>query len=358
MKKGFEVFASILSATPDDAEGLASWLAEREERKEIMNMKVDSAKQNNERLSVAAEEYDGQIAVSQIRILSKRYTNDPDVVPYVAVLDKWDDEMWLIAPFSPYRTPATDGEMATGLDVYGLNVIQAWNGRTVQNDILKNSYLFGSLDEKVRKDALSLFRHEFAGVGLPTDFSAKRGSIILDASDPRRDYLRECIARLQPLSDAVIEYAECGDVSRREWWEGVEGRAVLNGIFEKYISNQECRLAAATDDGFPHVPVLMCKDAWDAMIEGIEISGFSGFYPGEDGRNLIFELQGELPCELEGKDGLTVNAYMRETRQLIGSGMLIRLDQGGAEIVVELCAPDINIAIEGASDLVLVVDVK
>ena len=38
--------------------------------------------------------------------------------------------------------------------------------------------------------------------------------------------------------------------------------------------------------------------------------------------------------------------------------MLKRLDQGGAEIVVELCAPDINIAIEGASDLVLVVDVK
>ena len=66
MKKGFEVFASILSATPDDAEGLASWLAEREERKEIMNMKVDSAKQNNERLSVAAEEFDGEIAVSQI----------------------------------------------------------------------------------------------------------------------------------------------------------------------------------------------------------------------------------------------------------------------------------------------------
>jgi hypothetical protein len=94
------------------------------------------------------------------------------------------------------------------------------------------------------------------------------------------------------------------------------------------------------------------------MIEGIEISGFSGFYPGEDGCNLIFELQGELPCELEGKDGLNVNAYMRETRQLIGSGMLKRLDQGGAEIVVELCAPDINIAIEGASDLVLVVDVK
>lgn len=208
MGTDFSVYASLLSATPSDAENLASWLADREAENEAKMMEVDETVQDEKLMATVSGRYDEEIAVSQIRILSKRYTSEPDIIPYVAVIDKWDDEMWLIVPFSHYNTPATPGEMATGLIAYGLHVLQAWNGRTVQDSILKNSYLVGTISDEVRNDALALFRHQMFGSKLPESFASYRGSPIVEASDPRREYLSECIERLNPLSEAVLAKAE------------------------------------------------------------------------------------------------------------------------------------------------------
>ena len=209
MTNEFSVYASLLSAEPTETDSIAEWLADREAEKEMMNTKdIVETVQDNERLAAASGPFDGNVAVSQIRILSKQFTEEPDVIPYVAVLEEWEKGMWLIVPFSQYKVPATPGEMETGLKLKGLKVIQAWNGRTVQDSLMRKSYLFAELPEQVRQDALSLFRNQFAGTPLPEDFTAKRGGAIELDDDPRREYLAESVARLRPLAEAVIAEAE------------------------------------------------------------------------------------------------------------------------------------------------------
>ncbi len=349
MKTDFSVYASLLSSTPSDAKSIASWLADREAARDVMKMNVEETVQDSARMATASDEYDDNIAVSQIRILSKQYTTEPDVIPYIAVVDKWDDDMWLIVPFSPYKTPATLGEMETGLDTYGLHVLQAWNGRTVQDAILKKSYLFGELSEKVRKEALALFRYEFGGVPLPSDFSARRGCPIVEAADPRREYLDECIKRLEPLAEAVIEMVER---------PSKVFSSVLDQLFGKYLRAEDSyALAAATEDLNPKVPILMHKGAWDAMMEGQEVSGFSGFSAlADDKVVLTFYLCGDIPQELEGESELSVLAYKRATRELVGKGYLKRLDDGRCKISIRLgegCEP---VDVDEAGELVLVTE--
>lgn len=349
MKTDFSVYASLLSSTPSDARNIASWLADREAARDAMKMNVEETVQDSTLMAAASGEYDENIAVAQIRILSKQYTAEPDVIPYIAVVDKWDDDMWLIVPFSPYKTPATPGEMETGLDAYGLHVLQTWNGRTVQEAILKKSYLFGELSEKVRNDALALFRHEFGGVSLPSDFLARRGCPIFEAADPRREYLNECIERLNPLAAAVIEMAERPSMAFRD---------VLDQLFDKYLRTEDgYALAAATDDLNPKVPILMHRGAWDAMMEGQEVSGFSGYSSLGGGQTgLTFYLCGDVPKEFEGESELSVVAYKRETRELVGKGYLKRLDDGRCKISIRLgegCEP---VDVDEAGELVLVAE--
>lgn len=351
MKTDFSVYASLLSSTLSDVQNIASWLADREAARDVMKMNVEETVQDGALMAAASGEYDENIAVAQIRILSKQYTAEPDVIPYVAVVDKWDDDMWLIVPFSPYKTPATPGEMETGLDTYGLHVLQAWNGRTVQEAILKKSYLFGELPAKVRGDVLALFSHEFGGAPLPYDFSAKRGTPIVEAADPRREYLYECIKRLNPLANAVIEMAE-----RPPMAFCVVHNQLLDK-FEPLYRQSEYALAAATDDLNPKVPILMHKGAWDAMMEGQEVSGFCGYSSEGVGQTgLTFYLCGALPQELDGNDELSVTAYKRETREPVGTGCLKRLEDGRYRINIKLgegCKP---VDVQETVELVLVVD--
>ena len=347
MKKDFRVFASLLSATPDDIEQLASWLAERESRKEAMEMKVDATVQDNSRLSAEFGRYDDSIAISQIRILSKQYTSDPDVIPYVAVIDKWDDDMWLIIPFSPYKTPATESEMATEMDINGLRVLQAWNGRTVQDSVLKKSFLAGVINSEVRDDALALFRHEFGGVQLPDGFSSHRGSPIVEETDPRRDYLNECIERFQPLADAVLEMVEN---------RVVEKSGILDILIEKYkLEESTYALAAATKNNETLVPILMHKDAWDVMLECNEVSGFSGFYSGDPIRTLIFDLDKQLPEEFKGQSVIRINAYKLKTRELVGKGEL-RQEDTGYRLCVRLGEDCEDLEVKNVGELVLIAE--
>ena len=347
MKTNFKAYASLLSAEPTDAEVIASWLQDREADAESKTMEVDETTQESESVAAESEAYDTHLAVSQIRILSKRYTTESDVVPFVAVIDKWDDEMWLIVPFSPYKTPATPSEMTTGLNVHGLHVLQAWNGRTVQDEILKNSYLFGTLPDNVRKNALCLFRHQTFGMSLPEDFTAQRGAPIVEAADPRRDYLDECMARLEPLSRAVIELAEGTTDIRKQ---------MIDILFDKYLSHEDSmKLAAATDDDAGRILVLMKKDAWDAMVEGRDASDFCGYSTRDGGQKTIIAYLNEtLPQEFDGLTELPIVACEKNTRAIVGTGVLSRQNDGRCKIKVKLGEGGCDFEIRDVRDIVLV----
>jgi hypothetical protein len=67
-------------------------------------------------------------------------------------------------------------------------------------------------------------------------------------------------------------------------------------------------------------------------------------------------LCGAVPQELDGSDVLAVTAYKRETRELVGTGHLKRLEDGRCRINVKLgegCEP---VDVQEAGELVLVVD--
>lgn len=201
------LYSRILSENDADAALLDAWLMERSVEKalsavpdEPMPCTVDAR-----RLGQSADSYDNHVEPGQIRLLSTEFVADDGVIPYVAVLDRWMEDMWLVAPFSPYGIPATEGEMATGISLVGQRVLQCWNARTAHEALVSQSYVAGMLGESVRRDALALFRHAMAGKELPADFSALVGAPILSKADPRREYIVESAARFAPLTDAAMK---------------------------------------------------------------------------------------------------------------------------------------------------------
>ena len=242
------LYATLLTGNSHDACLVDAWLDERIASSASIDLpgEITSTRQDNRRLAkaVSADEYDGNIAPGQIRILSKRFTADPDVIPYVAVLEEWQTGMWLVAPFSQYSYPATPGEMTTGIRHLGLRVMQAWNARTMQESLLAKSYLFGDLPDSVCKDGLSLFRHEMGGVALPDDFHSLRGGAITMESDPRREYLAETIARLQPLFTAVKAAERIRAEAERFRLSQDLGRMFAERVGKPKFIEEEMKLAA------------------------------------------------------------------------------------------------------------------
>lgn len=240
------LYATLLTGNPHDAGLVDAWLDERIASSASADLpsEITSTRQDNGRLAnaVTANEYDGNIAPGQIRILSKRFTADPDVIPYVAVLEKRHEGMWLVAPFSQYSYPATPGEMTTGIRHVGLRVMQAWNARTIQDCLLAKSFFFGELPDDVRQECLELFRHETGGRDLPEGFKALRGCAIMIEGDPRKDYIDETISRLRPLSTAVKATERICAVKEAEDM----GRAFAERIAKPRFIGEERKLAAGT----------------------------------------------------------------------------------------------------------------
>lgn len=199
------LLSRIFSDNAADASLIDQWIKERDVDQALRKLPDEPLPfmVDAERLGKAAAPYDETVEAGQIRILSPDLVSDDTAFPYVAVLDRWMEDLWLVAPFSPYGTPATDGEMATGIMLLGQRVLQCWNVRTAHGSLVGKSYVMGLLDENVRKDALALFRHAMSGAALPEGFKALVGAPVLSKADPRREYLAESALRYEPLTAAA-----------------------------------------------------------------------------------------------------------------------------------------------------------
>ena len=350
MSKDFTVYASLLAERPEDVAVIASWLAERAraEAASLQEAAEDTSSfiQDNVRLAEASGGYDVGIASGQIRILSKRFTSDPDVVPFVAVLEEWEEGMWLVAPFSQYSTPATPGEMATGEDSFGLEVLQVWNSRTVQTTLLERSFLFGEIPAETVAEASALFRHELGGTDLPSGFKSRRGAPIAIKDDPRRDYLAESIARLAPLSNAVLKLAErAGKETKRLF---LDANFLRLSIREKIPH----RLAAATEGDSTLMLLLEGETEADIRKTCVEcrlLNDFRSINPGKDPYRLLFKAESELPPTPTSAT-VSILARNRETLEVVGEGVLYG-DTG--EIIVTTMS-DIKDPIETPDQMILV----
>lgn len=203
----YALFSRILSDTDADAELLDAWLSEREADRSLRSLPDDPLPftVDAERLADAAAPFDGTVEPGQIRILSTEFVSGGDALPFVAVLDRWMADLWLVAPFSPYSTPASPGEMASGVRFAGRRVLQCWNARTAHESLVSRSRVVGVLGESARRDALALFRHVASGAALPDSFEALVGPPVLSEADPRREFLAESAVRYAPLTAAARE---------------------------------------------------------------------------------------------------------------------------------------------------------
>ncbi|MBR4170795.1 MAG: hypothetical protein IKR48_04005 [Kiritimatiellae bacterium] len=329
------LYASLLSDTPEDAIMLDAWLDERtadlERTMDNLPEEIKSVRQNNRRLACSVGSFDKEIAPGQIRILSKRFTTDPDVIPYVAVLEEWHEGMWLVIPFSQYSYPATPGEMTTGLRHLGLRVMQVWNARTMQEPLLAKSFLFGELPDSVCQDGLSLFRHEMGGVDLPEGFDSLRGCAITMEADPRRDYVAETIARLCPLSTAVKATERIrAEVERRELSDKM-GREFAKRIAKPKFIEEEMKLAAGT-----RKPRTECYDVGGISLD-LEFSPETDavvmtFYDEQDEKFLGYDGYGVIGRDEEFLGAFLDGSIRVSAEAVRGSFMLVDRDGGAVEI--------------------------
>ena len=126
----------------------------------------------------------------QIRLLSQL-----SFPTYVAVLDKWNGDGFLVAPFSRFGQPATDEEFKTAYDGGAfMRVLQIWNARSAMEMTLRRSWLVGTLPKQDIDDALLLWKWSVGDIAeLPARIAERTGVPIYRTDDPRLDYRREAL---------------------------------------------------------------------------------------------------------------------------------------------------------------------
>ncbi len=144
--------------------------------------------------------YDTNLQGGQIRLLSQL-----DCITYVALLRRWENDSFVVMTFSHYDFPATDEEFKPEFDggMY-LNVLQAWNTRTLQDETLKKSWLVGTIPVSDCLDAWNFWNHLMTGQALSPELEGRTGLPITDKDDPRIQYMKEELSAFDLLDNAEL----------------------------------------------------------------------------------------------------------------------------------------------------------
>lgn len=144
-------------------------------------------KTSREIRSAAIHKFDTNLKCGQIRLLA-----DVERITYVVLLHDQGDDTFVATSFSHYDFPATDQEMAlNGRFGLYLNVLQIWNTRTLRSEILRKSWLCGTLSETVCRDAWTFWLSLTTGKKLPERILAASSTPIKDSNDIRLQYMQE-----------------------------------------------------------------------------------------------------------------------------------------------------------------------
>ncbi len=313
------LLSRILTDDGNDAVLLDRWRAERAAEKALAAASDEDAASeppavlDAARLAAAVDPYDKTIEPGQIRILAPDLVSDPGNIPYVAVLEPGKPGLCLVAPFSPYSTPATEGEMETGLVPVGQRVLQCWHDRTVAESVVSRSSAAGALPQGALEDARALSRHVLSGQPLPESFSAVVGPPTLSEADPRREHVAESTARFEPLAVATraleAERARAdrfaafrAAIARRLREAGERAGAIIDAICVPAYGMQDDALAAGdgtreTTETFRAPELGVEIDVDHAPAEGkVRLVAYRNGVRAEDALEgfLLFDKDGDL----------------------------------------------------------------
>lgn len=196
------------------------------------------------------------VAPGQIRLVSQT-----DFLTYVAILDKWIGNSFLIAPFSRFEQPATDEELKTAYDGGAfMRVLQLWNARSAMVETLKKSWLVGELPEQDRRDALQVWKWSIGDVAeLPKSIADRTGVPIYRTDDPRLDYRREALENFVAFDAEDNANAErASRISPKTIWERASKLGFVRRVFTPSSSVRAAAASLETNprrtfpvDGFP-----------------------------------------------------------------------------------------------------------
>lgn len=203
-------FTEFAGLSGKEALVLDQWLDQYQLKQDLMSQDESHAEDSQvyceietDQLESAVSEFNKDLQVAQIRIWDSEMVKNKDVPPYFIILAEWDNDMWLVAPFSQLSLPANEGEMKTNLDIPFCDVIQCWNAKTVQTCLIERSWLVDSASPSIVQAARDLFLNQIFGDELPEEFDFLRGGPVLNPLDPRIIYLRENKAQYAPLFQKV-----------------------------------------------------------------------------------------------------------------------------------------------------------
>lgn len=218
MEKNFFLLLSNLAG--QEQKKFAQWLYEYEMHLELEAffeenselLRVENVTEDIVELKKLIRKDITEPALGQIRCIKKDMTTYHQQMSFLLVLSKWNDQYWLVAPFSPYSTPATTGEISTGIDFHAYKVIQAWNAFVVPDILLltKTSF-FRNVDEQVRKDASILYFQKLEGTELPGELKDRIGPRINSEIDPRIQYIYAEQEQIKPLQTAIAQAMDFWD---------------------------------------------------------------------------------------------------------------------------------------------------
>ncbi len=139
--------------------------------------------------------FSADLAAGQIRLLSQA-----EEITYVVLLRRWEEDSFVVMPFSHYDHPATNEEFKTDFDGgLFMRVLQVWNTRTLQDESLQKSWLIGVLPAEDVTDAWHAWEAMLGGKGLAERLLLKTGLPIYHADDPRLEYKQESLANFARL---------------------------------------------------------------------------------------------------------------------------------------------------------------
>lgn len=141
--------------------------------------------------STPISEFDFDVALGDIRLLSPRLSPTADRPVYVVVFRDWEDGKVLIAPYSPYSLAATRTELEFPNRSLSLRVVCAWNALTAHPLSIAESWKIDVLSADEMQEIWQVFRSSATGQPLPENLFPRIGCPIRRPSDPRIAYQQE-----------------------------------------------------------------------------------------------------------------------------------------------------------------------
>lgn len=183
------------------AETLSLWLYEREID---LNMPLPELTRPDKDEPIPflpfEKPFSTELTSGDILLLSRDISPVDIIRPvYVAYLQDWLDNYVLVAPFSPYSVPATDGELLTSLSEIALRVICPWNSHTVSKEAISKSWIVKRLSIEDLEDAKKVFYNFIQGTDLDERILMNIGPPIFHEKDPRISYEDEQIQLMTGL---------------------------------------------------------------------------------------------------------------------------------------------------------------